>query len=264
MKQEQKEKDPLKAHDGQQITSLYLQAVRANAEELLGSSEAARLWWGSTTVITMAQFVQNGIQFRIESNIGKILPVCQYMTVDHSGVASFPPEASRWFCPGDVCFPTLAELVDYLNERAEQVELREELDDLNTRIDDIARMREVYTIEAQSGKWRESPEKKVAALLTQRTVISNAEDELRKQRKAVEKEIAEAACPFALGERVNNGKEDYFVDRIDFQGWKPYYELFGKKIKKDGTPYKQAVRIYRWGQNEITKVETERPDQKET
>lgn len=87
--------------------------------------------------------------------------------------------------------------------------------------------------------------------------LANIEDEIREleeARKELSQKIADTLCPFSVGERVTNNQYDYEITRIVPKGWKPYWELRGAKLKKDGTPGKNKYsHIYSF-RSEITKI----------
>jgi len=85
--------------------------------------------------------------------------------------------------------------------------------------------------------------------------LDNLNVEIRKLtslRSDTQKAIAEEACPFRVGDRITNGKEEREVSRILFDSMR-HYEMEGKKIKKDKTPYLNSNRL--WGNYMWTKVE---------
>jgi len=55
-------------------------------------------------------------------------------------------------------------------------------------------------------------------------------------------------CPFGIGDIICNkgtGKIKYIIDKIVHGRWKGEdYRLHGRKIKKDGSPYKETTMIW--------------------
>lgn len=68
--------------------------------------------------------------------------------------------------------------------------------------------------------------------------------------RSIEEAMAAVVCPYKKGQRVMVQKsvwigmpeeakitEEWFIDYVEYQDWnKPPYEMYGRKIKKNGEP----------------------------
>lgn len=96
----------------------------------------------------------------------------------------------------------------------------------------------------------------IETMQTELKDIEAQRDELAERAYELRQKIADELCPFSVGDRVMAGKHKYEIRVIKSKSYKPYWELLGSKIKKDGTPGVRTSTIYCWGANEITKIET--------
>lgn len=71
-----------------------------------------------------------------------------------------------------------------------------------------------------------------------------------KRVRSIEVAMAAVVCPYRKGDRIMVEKtvwkglrgeekitEEWFIDKIEYQNWnEPPYEMYGRKIKKNGEP----------------------------
>ena len=66
---------------------------------------------------------------------------------------------------------------------------------------------------------------------------------LIEKRKKVEEEIALLVCPFDIGNHISNGKDSWMIAYINYNSYGSF-RMYGKKLKKDGTPGKSIRELY--------------------
>lgn len=75
-------------------------------------------------------------------------------------------------------------------------------------------------------------------------------NELTAERHKLRQQIAELMTPFKVGDMVHQNKGVTFqITRICY-GYLNKPELFGARIKKDGTPSIASSRLYEWGEKD--------------
>jgi len=86
------------------------------------------------------------------------------------------------------------------------------------------------------------------SILTTRLRSAKADLEAAQQR------LAEAQCPFSVGDTVLEPRRKYFwiIDQIKI-GYFGTAEMYGRRLKKDGTPYKRKERLWAPSRNGIVK-----------
>lgn len=81
--------------------------------------------------------------------------------------------------------------------------------------------------------------------------IRNHRNEVDGKLKAAEQELADALCPFKTGDRISS---DSLKEIWEFCWCRLSYDddsvnLFGKRVKKDGTPGKDVRQIWNWNKD---------------
>ena len=77
--------------------------------------------------------------------------------------------------------------------------------------------------------------------------INDQLSDLKGTALGVKQEIADLECPFKVGDRVTDGRYVWVITKLIYRDWKPYWALYGNKIKKDGNPGKQTLNVYSFG-----------------
>lgn len=80
--------------------------------------------------------------------------------------------------------------------------------------------------------------------------INKEMSELAQSRREVRKQIAEMNCPFTVGDTlVNKRGVKAVLASVSWWGSDSNYQMYGRKIKKDGEAYKLGMTMYaseRW------------------
>ena len=112
-------------------------------------------------------------------------------------------------------------------------------------------------------------EQKITHLKKELENITQKEEKYRVQvlnplinkKQEITQKLAEMTCPFIIGDIVTDGKQKYVITSIESSLIYGYL-LYGKKIKKDGTPGKlihDMYFIYMFSNNDwkVVKSQTE-------
>jgi len=87
----------------------------------------------------------------------------------------------------------------------------------------------------------------VQSLIERREKIIERIKSAKEEKEKIEQEIAEAAAEYKIGDRVfgrgSQGRE-YIIVGFVFLPYSPYSQPIGARIKKDGTPYNEANRLW--------------------
>lgn len=91
------------------------------------------------------------------------------------------------------------------------------------------------------------------ALVIQQAALRKEIDDLqteinikRNTLRTIENGIASIKCPFKIGDKITNGKEQYFLSKITYESYGQGYKLYGHKILKDGSSGKLERDIWTW------------------
>ena len=84
------------------------------------------------------------------------------------------------------------------------------------------------------------------ALKKEMAELQNILSEKSKVLYGIETEIAELKCPFKVGDKITNGKKQFFLSKIKSYDYGCGYKLYGYQVKKDGKPGLLEREIYSW------------------